>query len=68
MTIFTGDPVVTGAGDALIVHLLIFACSPLLWSVLDEPGVRTIWWGMQRVMDFATRVRFMHDSYAATCV
>lgn len=30
-----------------------------------EPGVKTIWLGMQRVMDFAAGVRFMRDSDAA---
>lgn len=34
-----------------------------------EPGVKTIWLGLQRVMDFAAGVRFMRDSEAAgTCV
>lgn len=34
-----------------------------------EPGVKTIWLGMQRVMDFAAGVRFMRDSDSArTCV
>ena len=27
-----------------------------------EPGVKTIWIGLQRVMDFAAGVRFMRDS------
>jgi hypothetical protein len=34
-----------------------------------EPGVKTIWIGLQRVMDFAAGVRFMRDSSdAASCV
>lgn len=34
-----------------------------------EPGVKTIWLGMQRVIDFAAGVRFMRDSDATeTCV
>jgi len=27
-----------------------------------EPGVKTLWIGLQRVMDFAAGVRFMRDS------
>ena len=34
-----------------------------------EPGVKTLWLGMQRVMDFAAGVRFMRESDSAeTCV
>ncbi len=34
-----------------------------------EPGVKTIWLGLQRVMDFAAGIRFMRDSdTAGTCV
>lgn len=34
-----------------------------------EPGVKTIWLGMQRVMDFAAGVRFMRESDSlGTCV
>ena len=34
-----------------------------------EPGVKTLWIGLQRVMDFAAGVRFMReDSAATTCV
>jgi hypothetical protein len=34
-----------------------------------EPGVKTIWIGLQRVMDFAAGVRFMRDSAgSASCV
>lgn len=34
-----------------------------------EPGAKTIWLGLQRVMDFAAGIRFLRDSdTAATCV
>ena len=34
-----------------------------------EPGVKTIWIGLQRVTDFAAGVRFMRDSAkAGSCV
>ena len=34
-----------------------------------EPGVKTIWIGLQRIMDFAAGVRFMRDSGdTASCV
>ena len=34
-----------------------------------EPGVKTIWIGLQRVMDFASGVRFMrHTATSASCV
>jgi len=33
-----------------------------------EPGVKTIWLGMQRIMDFAAGVKFMRSSDADTCV
>ena len=34
-----------------------------------EAGVRTIWIGLQWIMNFAVGVRFMHDSgNAASCV
>ena len=34
-----------------------------------EPGVQTIWLGMQRLMDFASGVRYMRESHTnETCV
>ena len=34
-----------------------------------EPGVKTLWIGLQRVMDFAAGVRFMRDSAdSVSCV
>lgn len=34
-----------------------------------EPGVKTIWFGLQRVMDFAAGVRFMRESaQSLSCV
>ena len=34
-----------------------------------EPGVKTIWIGLQRIMDFAAGVRFMRDpSNGGSCV
>ncbi|MCK6415550.1 MAG: hypothetical protein L6Q63_08390, partial [Giesbergeria sp.] len=34
-----------------------------------EPGVKTIWLGMQRVLDFAAGIRFSRELHAqGTCV
>ena len=45
-----------------VVHRLAMLGGLLARRGDGEPGVKTLWIGLQRVMNFATGVRFMGDS------
>ncbi len=47
-----------------VVRLVAILGSFLARKGDGEPGVKTIWLGLQRVMDFAAGIRFAREAHA----